>query len=57
MFEVLSRENVKYFVTSREGWDSLHFVFVGEDREEDALHRRFDPGQAWALLSLVRINK
>ena len=21
------------------GWDSLHFVFVGEDGEEDAVHR------------------
>ena len=40
-----SRDNVRESVTSavmcqgEKGWDSLHFVFVGEDGEEDAVHR------------------
>jgi hypothetical protein len=29
----------KVLCQDEKGWDSLHFVFVGEDGEEDAVHR------------------
>ena len=34
----LGEGDVKSFVSGRECWNSLRFVFVGEDGEEDAVH-------------------
>src|SRR6202161_3743137 len=34
----LGRVMSKVMCQGEKGWDSLHFVFVGEDSEEDAVH-------------------